>query len=213
MFREENVAGSANTARRSAYAVTRWALILGSNSIEVSCPGSSLCRGLTTGRIEVIIRLLGPLELTGPNGAVHLSSAGQRTLVARLALKPGETVPRSALMDALWSDEVPATATKTLHSLLARLRGQIRDAGLGELITTREPGYALNAPADTVDAARFEALVAASRQSDGPAESAKLLREALALWVGDPLADCRPGEWIRQESARSPSCAWTRPKT
>ena len=87
----------------------------------------------------MIIRLLGPLELTGPNGAVALSSAGQRTLVARLAVKPGETVPRSALMDALWSDQAPPTATKTLHSLLARLRGQMRDAGLGELITRREP--------------------------------------------------------------------------
>ncbi|SMD21615.1 BTAD domain-containing putative transcriptional regulator [Lentzea albidocapillata] len=150
----------------------------------------------------MIIRLLGPLELTGPNGAVQLSSAGQRTLVARLALNPGETVPRSALVDALWSDEVPASATKTLHSLLARLRGQIRDAGLGELITTREPGYVLNAPADTVDAARFEALVAAARHSDEPLASAKMLREALALWTGDPLADCRPGEWTRQESAR-----------
>lgn len=150
----------------------------------------------------MIIRLLGPLELTGPNGAVQLSSAGQRTLVARLALNPGETVPRSALVDALWSDEAPATATKTLHSLLARLRGQIRDAGLGELITTREPGYVLNAPADTVDAARFEALVAAARHADEPLQSAKMLREALALWSGDPLADCRPGEWTRQESAR-----------
>ena len=29
-----------------------------------------------------------------------------------------------------------------------------------------------------------------------------MLREALALWTGDPLADCRPGEWTRQESAR-----------
>ncbi|HEX7302039.1 BTAD domain-containing putative transcriptional regulator [Lentzea sp.] len=150
----------------------------------------------------MIIRLLGPLELTGPNGAVQLSSAGQRTLVARLAVNPGETVPRSALVDALWSDEVPATATKTLHSLLARLRGQIRDAGLGELITTREPGYVFNASADHVDVARFEALVAAARRSDEPAESARMLREALALWTGDPLVDCRPGEWARSESAR-----------
>ena len=149
-----------------------------------------------------MIRLLGPLELTGPNGAVHLSSAGQRTLVARLALKPGETVPRSALVDALWSDEAPATATKTLHSLLARLRGQIRDAGLGELITTREPGYVLNASVDTVDVARFEALVAAARHSNEPLGAAKMLREALALWTGDPLAACRPGDWTRQESAR-----------
>ncbi|GAA3619978.1 hypothetical protein GCM10022267_02660 [Lentzea roselyniae] len=150
----------------------------------------------------MIIRLLGPLELTGPNGAVQLSSAGQRTLVARLALNPGETVPRTALMDVLWSDEAPASATKTLHSLLARLRNQIRDAGLGELITTSEPGYVLNASADTVDVARFEALVAAAWESDDPVQSARLLREALALWTGDPLADCRPGEWTRQESAR-----------
>lgn len=29
-----------------------------------------------------------------------------------------------------------------------------------------------------------------------------MLREALALWTGDPLVDCRPGAWARQESAR-----------
>ncbi|SDH62038.1 Predicted ATPase [Lentzea fradiae] len=150
----------------------------------------------------MIIRLLGPLELTGPNGTVQLSSAGQRTLMARLAVTPGKTVPKSALVDALWSDDVPATATKTLHSLLARLRGQIRDAGLGELITTREPGYVFNASADRVDVARFESLVAAARRSEDPQESARMLREALALWTGDPLVDCRPGTWTRQESAR-----------
>ncbi|TWP52784.1 AfsR/SARP family transcriptional regulator [Lentzea tibetensis] len=150
----------------------------------------------------MIIRLLGPLELTGPNGVVPLKGAGQRTLVARLAIRPGETVQRSALIDALWSDNAPVTATKTLHSLLAHLRREMRDAGLEELITTRDPGYVLHAQADAVDAVRFAKLATEGRAATDPDQAAETLREALGLWTGDPLADCRPSDWVRHESAR-----------
>ncbi|GLZ32619.1 hypothetical protein Lesp02_48070 [Lentzea sp. NBRC 105346] len=152
----------------------------------------------------MIIRLLGPVELTGPHGVVPLKGAGQRTLVARMAVRPGETVQRTALVDALWSDNAPVTATKTLHSLLAHLRKELRDAGLDEVIATRDPGYALHVPVDSVDVIKFQTLAAEGRAltEQDPCGGAEKLRDALALWTGDPLADCRPSEWARHEATR-----------
>jgi predicted ATPase/DNA-binding SARP family transcriptional activator len=153
----------------------------------------------------VDIRVLGPVELTGPNGWVKLHGAGQRTLIARLGMSPGETVSRDGLIDALWGEVAPPTATKTLHSHLAHLRHQLRDAGLAELIVTRAPGYALLAPVDAVDAVRFENLAASGRDAlaAGNAKDATdSLRAALAMWRGEAFTDCRPGEWTRAEAIR-----------
>jgi predicted ATPase/DNA-binding SARP family transcriptional activator len=155
--------------------------------------------------LAVNVRLLGPMEITGPRGSVPLRGPGQRTLVARLALRPGEAVPRSALLSALWSDDAPPTATKTLHSHLAHLRRELREADLGELITTRDPGYVLHAPAEAVDAVHFEALAASGREAlsvGQPDSAARTLRTALSLWCGDAMSDCRQGSWVRQESER-----------
>ena len=60
-------------------------------------------------------------------------------------------------------------------------------------------------PPDSLDAARFEALVEAAReQSSGgaPDQAASTLREALALWRGPALADVADGPITRAEAAR-----------
>jgi DNA-binding SARP family transcriptional activator len=154
---------------------------------------------------DVEIRVLGPLEMVGPRGPVVLHGYAQRTLLARLGVRPGETVARGALIDALWSDTAPAKATKTLHSHVAHLRREMREAGLPGLIATRDPGYALLVPAEAVDAVRFEILAARGRDAlaaaDAPAAAASL-RAALGLWRGEALADCRPHDWIGAEITR-----------
>src|SRR5262245_16811307 len=112
----------------------------------------------------VDIRVLGPVELIGPGGRVALHGGGERTLLARLGLSPGQTVSVAALIDALWADAAPPTAIKTLRSHLARVRGRLREAGLADLIATRGGvDYALHAPGDAVDATRFETLAADGR--------------------------------------------------
>lgn len=153
----------------------------------------------------VDIRLLGPVEVTGPDGRVALHGCGQRTLIARLALRPGETVSRAALIDALWSEQAPPTATKTLHSHLARLRHQLREAGLDGVIATRDPGYLLLIAAEAVDAIRFETLASRGRDTlaaGDAAAAAETLRAGLQLWRGDALTDCRLGPWQRAEATR-----------
>ncbi|MET0234333.1 MAG: BTAD domain-containing putative transcriptional regulator [Kibdelosporangium sp.] len=156
-------------------------------------------------RDDVNVLLLGALEVTGSLGTVAVHGAGHRTLVARLAAHPGETVPAYALIEALWGESFPITAIKTLHSHLARLRRDLRAAGLDGLITTRSPGYLLDIRPDLVDAVRFEALAAQGRQHLEAGETsvaARTLTRARNLWRGEPLSDCRPTAWAQQESAR-----------
>ncbi|MFC0437016.1 BTAD domain-containing putative transcriptional regulator [Kutzneria buriramensis] len=151
------------------------------------------------------IGVLGPVEVAGPGGRVDLRGRGQRTLIARLATQPGTTMPQDALVKALWPQAPPPTAVKTLHSHMARLRQQLRRAGVADAIATRDPGYVLLASPNTVDAIRFEDLAAAGRNALAMGKnelSSGLLRAALTLWRGEPLIDCRPGEWARAVAVR-----------
>ncbi|MBP2323285.1 putative ATPase/DNA-binding SARP family transcriptional activator [Kibdelosporangium banguiense] len=156
-------------------------------------------------RDDVNVRLLGSLEVTGSLGTVPVHGAGHRTLVARLAAHPGETVPAYALIEALWGDSFPITAIKTLHSHLARLRRDLREAGLDGLIATRPPGYLLDIRPELVDAIRFESLALQGRQeleAGHTTTAARTLTRAKTLWRGEPLGDCRRSSWAQQESAR-----------
>ena len=55
---------------------------------------------------------------------------------------------------------------------------------------------------DELDLARFESLLAGARQRLDPEERSTDLREALALWRGDPLADLRYESFAHREIAR-----------
>ncbi|WP_211763399.1 AfsR/SARP family transcriptional regulator [Kutzneria sp. CA-103260] len=151
------------------------------------------------------IGVLGPVEVAGPGGRVDLRGRGQRTLIARLATQPGTTMSQDALVKALWPQTPPPTAVKTLHSHMARLRQQLRQAGVVDAIATRDPGYVLLAKPDKIDAIRFESLAVAGRNALAMGKnelSSGLLRAALTLWRGEPLTDCRPGEWSRAVAVR-----------
>ena len=154
---------------------------------------------------SVDLRLLGPLEATGPGGALRLSGGRQRALLALLALRAPAVGSRAQLVDALWGTEPPPTAVKTLHSHLARVRQAMAPAGLGRLLVTAEPGYALRLPPGTLDIDRFtehlRAGRAALREGDA-AGAATRLRAGVALWRGDPLADCPVAEWGQAEVDR-----------
>ena len=60
-------------------------------------------------------RILGPLEVLGDAGLVHVGSAKQRALLGTLLLYPNETVSMSGLVDAIWGERPPATAEKLVH--------------------------------------------------------------------------------------------------
>jgi DNA-binding SARP family transcriptional activator len=152
----------------------------------------------------VDVALLGPLEVTGPDGRVLIGAAKERLVLALLILRADAVVSRDALVDALWGDEPPATAAKTLQGYVARVRRALEAAGLAGVLATRDPGYVLVSPG-SIDAVGFEREVAAGRRSlvDGDATAATAaLTAALALWRGDALLDCRSGGWAAAEAIR-----------
>jgi DNA-binding SARP family transcriptional activator/Tfp pilus assembly protein PilF len=167
--------------------------------------GTALAQAHHSASASTQIRLLGPIEVVGPAGQARLSGTRQRALLGLLALHAPALIPRSRLIDALWGEDPPRTAIKTLHSHIARVRQALDECGLPDALLTREPGYLLAVDPAIVDAHRFEQDVrsAHSDLANGAIPRAvTTLRTGLALWQGDPFADAEPLGWAAAELAR-----------
>ena len=123
------------------------------------------------------VRVLGPIEVSVEGRPIALGGGKPRALLAMLALKAGSAVSTERLIDGLWGERPPATASKLVQLYVSQLRKALAASGDGAEIVTRVRGYELRLGRGDVDARRFERLVA-----DGAA------REALALWRGPALA-------------------------
>lgn len=148
------------------------------------------------------LRVLGPLELTRSDGPAGLSAPKPRALLAALAIGRGSTLTTDQLIDDLWGESPPASAQKLLQVYIAQVR-RILPASLS--IVTRGSGYALEADPATIDAVRFERLVAEGRaalRADNSALAASILTRALALWRGPAYADVRYEPFAQQEVER-----------
>src|SRR5205085_12304631 len=143
---------------------------------------------------QLDFRVLGPLEVCAGNQVLALGGLQQRALLALLVLRANELVPTDELVDALWGESPPATATTTVQVYVSRLRKTLG----AEQIATRSPGYVLHAEPEQVDLARFERLAAAARAASDPHETVALFDQALALWRGRPL-----GEFVYERFART----------
>src|SRR4051794_32828353 len=131
--------------------------------------------------------ILGPFEILDGARPIPLAQGRQRLLLTVLLLARNEVVSSDRLIDALWGEAPPASATGSLHNLVSALR-----KALGGRIVTRGHGYALAVEPGELDAEEFEALAARGRAAlaDGDAETAGArLGEALALWRGPALGD------------------------
>jgi len=144
----------------------------------------------------VEFRVLGPLEVLDRDQPVALGGAKQRALLAVLLLNANEVVSSDRLIDELWGAEPPRTAAKSLQTMISQLRKLLepeRASGeAGRVLVTRPPGYSLQIGPEQLDLERFRALAADGRAAlaaGDPAQGAEALREALALWRGEPLAD------------------------
>jgi DNA-binding SARP family transcriptional activator len=135
--------------------------------------------------IHVIeFRILGPLEVTRDGTPVALGGPKQRALLAYLLLRRGEVVSTDRLVDELWGEQPPRTAITSLQNLVSQLRKSLG----ADVLATRPPGYVLHLGGAQLDLARFELLVAEACEG-APEERSRLLRDALALWRGPPLAE------------------------
>src|SRR5438105_2286734 len=105
--------------------------------------------------------VLGPIEVRRDGQALALGGPKQRAVLAFLLLNANGPVSRDRLIEALWGERPPATASQTLDSYLSRLRKLL---GADRLIR-RESGYALIVEPDELDLARFERLEGEKRYS------------------------------------------------
>jgi YVTN family beta-propeller protein len=130
-------------------------------------------------------RILGPLEVVEDGRPVSIRRGKEQALLAYLLLHANEVVPSGRLIDVLWDERPPPTASKILQNAVSHLRKELGD---GRLLT-RDPGYVLRVEKDELDVQRFEQLA-----KEGHGE------EALALWRGTPLLGLTDGRFA--EDAR-----------
>ena len=141
-------------------------------------------------------RILGPLEVEDDGHSLKVAGAKQRGLLGLLLLHANQAVPRERLIDELWGEEPPETAATAIQVHISQLRKALgRDA-----IVTQSGGYLIRVGEGELDLDRFETAVARARD-EPPAEAADVLREALALWRGPPLAEL-DAPFARAERAR-----------
>jgi DNA-binding SARP family transcriptional activator/streptogramin lyase len=136
----------------------------------------------------VDFRVLGPLEARDEERELSLGGPKQRALLAVLLLERNTVVSRDRLIDALWAERPPPSASHTLDAYVSRLRKLLGP----DRLTRRPGGYVLRADAAEVDVDRFDGLAARGRAqlaAGEPADAAATLRAALAVWRGAALAD------------------------
>ncbi|WP_018178574.1 BTAD domain-containing putative transcriptional regulator [Jongsikchunia kroppenstedtii] len=127
---------------------------------------------------SVLVRLLGPVGVVDPDGDIkRVPGARARTLLAALAVEPGQFRSAARLIDTVWGDDQPQSPQAALHTQISRLRpllpADALEAGPG--------GYRLAVEPTAVDLYAVQSLIA-----DGTDDS---LRAARKLWRGEPGAD------------------------
>lgn len=154
------------------------------------------------------VRLLGPVTVWRCGQEIALGTPRQRAVLAVLAARANQAVPRGALIDAVWGQDSPDSAANGVHVYVGGLRRALdpdRARGGPEcILVTTGVGYLLRLGPRQLDARLFEDHLAAGRRArdEGDlARSLKSLNAALDLWGAEPLTGI-PGPWAIVERAR-----------
>lgn len=142
------------------------------------------------------VDVLGPLETdAGP------LPRRERVILAALVARRGIALEPDELADAVWGERPPATWRQQIKTAVAEIRARMgRDT-----IQTVAGGYVFAADPASVDAVRFEELVAEAREQSvrsAPDRAVDAYRRALALWRGRAYSDVSAWPPAAPESAR-----------
>jgi DNA-binding SARP family transcriptional activator len=132
----------------------------------------------------VEFRILGPIEVLDDGTGLALGGRNQRTLLAVLLLNVGQVVSADRMIDALWGEHPPRTATTSLQNAVSRLRKLLGP----DRLVTKAPGYVLRLEEDELDASRARQLADEARTMNA-VDRVTVLRQAESLWRGPPLAE------------------------
>ncbi|MFD7336868.1 AfsR/SARP family transcriptional regulator [Streptomyces violascens] len=158
------------------------------------------------------VKVLGALEATVNGESIAPTADKPRQLLALLALSANQVLPAAKLMEELWGEDLPRSATTTLQTYILRIRRNIDDAlganavrGSKEILATRNGGYLMDALPGSVDALEYERFAVAGRRAFDRGEddtAVRLFRQGLALWRGPALVDTCAGRFLGIEATR-----------
>ena len=138
------------------------------------------------------VDILGPLRIQSAGQVIRIGPPKQRLLLAVLTLNRGHSVGAQQLIDTVWGEDPPQSATKTIQTYISGLRRLLPE----QTLQTVHRGYELVLDPEDFDADVFEACIRAARalREAGQLKAAVgALEEGLALWRGPVLNDL-PGE-------------------
>src|SRR3954468_12707794 len=133
--------------------------------------------------------VLGGLEAAGPQGPLTVHGRKEVAVLAFLLVHLGRAASAEEIVTAVWGEDAPPSAQKSLHVRLSRLRSDL--GGDADLIRREGGGYRLAVDPEDVDARRFERLVI-----DGAYE------QALAEWRGPPYPEVAGLDFVQAEVRR-----------
>jgi DNA-binding SARP family transcriptional activator/tetratricopeptide (TPR) repeat protein len=147
--------------------------------------------------------VLGGLQAVDDEGRViDLGGAQPRTVFAVLLTRPGRVATAEELIDAVWGEAPPASASGTLQTYISRLRRALDQPGR---LLWEPPGYRLDLTGVEVDFLRFETLADEAREKLTAGDMTavhEVLTEAEALWRGPALAEYRDRDFAMGLSSR-----------
>ena len=132
-------------------------------------------------------RLVGGRRGRGP---LDLRGARERAVLAYLLVHLGRSVS-AEIVDAVWDDPQRASAVRSLQARISRLRRMLeptRAAASASVVARDGAGYRLAVADGSVDAKRFEQLVAEARGAE-PSDALARADAALSLVRGEPYSD------------------------
>jgi DNA-binding SARP family transcriptional activator len=149
--------------------------------------------------------VLGPVLVHRDGAELAAGPPQQQSMLAMLLLAEGRPMSAAKLIDGLWGAHPPGRAIGALRNYVHQLRRILEpDPALPSVLRSVGSGYALNVDFDLVDIGIFEQTVAHAdrrRRAGAITEASALLREALSLHRGEPLAGL-PGPYAVQHRAR-----------
>jgi SARP family transcriptional regulator, regulator of embCAB operon len=149
--------------------------------------------------MQMEIRILGTMSVTVDESNHAIRARKLRTILAVLALSPGQIVSFDELIDELWTECDLHNAKNALQANAMRLRKQLETYGINEhyggSIRTINAGYVLEMPPEAIDGNRFLSLAdtGAYLTKADPVKAIVLLQRALSLWRGPALTDTGDG--------------------
>lgn len=167
-------------------------------------PGMAQSRAHTEAGPPADIGVLGPLLLRVGEAEIALGSPQQQVVFALMVLSEGRQVPLEVLVDGLWGEEPPRSATTTVRTYISRLRATLSVLPGAPQIEARALGYVLNSSGTRVDLSEFRTLVARARDARAagqPDDAAAGFAAALALWRGPAVAGL-PGPVLEAQRRR-----------